>query len=94
MLQDPNVERYVSERLEPLEDQIKMLQAEMFKLMQAKNLHLQNVRLSLHNCDAEVTKQADILDIPEGQDQYTHDTAFIKGAIWMRERIADYLGEQ
>ena len=43
MLQDPNVERYVSERLEPLVEQIKELQAAMFKLMQAKNLHLQNV---------------------------------------------------
>tara|TARA_R110000764_G_C10740376_1_gene350718 strand:- start:19 stop:240 length:222 start_codon:yes stop_codon:yes gene_type:complete len=43
MLQDSNVERYVSRRLKPLEEQIKILQAEMFKLMQAKNLHLQNV---------------------------------------------------
>ena len=43
MLQDPNVERYVSERLQPLQEQIKELQAEVFRLMQAKNLHLQNV---------------------------------------------------
>ena len=43
MLQDPNVERYVTERLQPLQEQIKELQAEVFKLMQAKNLHLQNV---------------------------------------------------
>ena len=52
------------------------------------------VRLSLHTCDAVITKHVDTLDTPEGQDQYTHDTAFIKGAIWMRERIADMLGEQ
>jgi len=50
--------------------------------------------LSLHTCDAEIIKYVDILDTPEGQDQYTHDTAFVKGAIWMRERIADMLGEQ
>jgi len=57
MLQDPNVERYVSERLEPLVEQIKELQAAMFKLMQAKNLHLQNVSnqselLSENECSA------------------------------------------
>jgi len=43
MLQDPNVERYVQERIEPLQEQIKELQATIFKLMQANNLHLQNV---------------------------------------------------
>ena len=52
------------------------------------------VRLSLYTCDAVITKHVDTLDTPEGQDQYTHDTAFVKGAIWMRERIADMLGEQ
>ena len=43
MLQDPNVERYVSKRLEPLQKEIKELQATSFKLMQANNLHLQRV---------------------------------------------------
>jgi hypothetical protein len=51
------------------------------------------VRLSLHTCDAVITKHVDMLDTSEGQDQYTHDTAFINGAIWMRGRIADMLGE-
>jgi hypothetical protein len=36
MLQDPNIERYVSERLELIQEQIKELQAEMFRQMQVK----------------------------------------------------------
>jgi hypothetical protein len=38
MLKDPNVERYVSERLKPLEEQIK-------EMRDAQKLHLQNREL-------------------------------------------------
>lgn len=41
--------------------------------------------------DAEITKYVDGIDTPEDQDQFTHDTAFVKGAIWMRERISSIL---
>jgi hypothetical protein len=37
--------------------------------------------------DAEITKYVHVADTPENQDQFTHDTAFVKGAIWMREMI-------
>ena len=53
MLQDPNVERYVQERIEPLQEQIKELQATIFKLMQANNLHLQNVSGSVFKGDCD-----------------------------------------
>ena len=43
MLKDQNVERYVKERIEPLQEQIKELQNTISKLMQVNNLHLQNV---------------------------------------------------
>jgi endonuclease III len=54
MLQDPNVERYVQKQIEPLQEQIKELQATMFKLMQANNLHLQNVNgsFSKYTCQS------------------------------------------
>ena len=65
MIQDPNVEQYVQKRIEPLQEQIKELQASMFRLMQANNLHLQNVRLSFLE---EVTKkwgESDIVEFDE-----------------------------
>ena len=65
MIQDPNVEHIVQKRIEPLQEQIKELQASMFRLMQANNLHLQNVRLSFLE---EVTKkwgESDIVEFDE-----------------------------
>ncbi len=41
--------------------------------------------------DGEITKHVNDIDTPEGQDQFTHDTAFVKGAIWMREQISSIL---
>lgn len=51
------------------------------------------VGLSSETCDARITKYVNTLDTPRGQDQFTHDTAFVKGAIWMREFISELLGE-
>lgn len=71
-------QKTVAEKLQALFEQQKSVK---------NNVVLSDVRLSSDVCDAKITKYADTLDIPEGQDQYTHDTAFINGAIWMREEI-------
>jgi len=70
------------------DDLIDHLRTVLIELQQVKdNVVLPDVRLSSDVCDSRITKYADTLDIPEGQDQYTHDTAFINGAIWMRGKI-------
>ncbi len=51
------------------------------------------VGLSSETCDARITNHVDTLTLPNGQDQLTRDRAFISGAIWMRELIAELLGE-
>ena len=43
MLQDPNIERHIQERIKPLQEQIKELQAAMFRLIQANDLHFQDI---------------------------------------------------
>lgn len=53
-----------------------------------------NIRLSMELCDAVITKYVDEMETPKFQEQYTHDTAFVKGAIWMRERIANLIDEK
>lgn len=88
MLQDPNVERYVQERIEPLQKQITELQATIFNLMQANNLHLQNVSVSvlsdeemrepienaLYSTNRFLTTQA--TDLAEGIIQYIKDAGY------------------
>ena len=37
--------------------------------------------------DAFITTHVNALDTPEGFEQYQHDTAFVKGAIYMRDEL-------
>jgi len=65
MIQDPNVEQYVQKRIEPLQEQIKELQSAMFRLIQANNLHLQNVRLSFLEEVMKKWGESDIVEFDE-----------------------------
>ena len=52
----------------------------------AKQLTLTSVSIILPS-DAEITKHVNSLDTPKGCDQYSIDTGFVRGAIYMRELV-------
>lgn len=51
---------------------------------ECKALHIHVVSVMLPS-DGKITKHVNTLDTPQGCDQFSIDTGFVKGAIYMRE---------